>query len=294
MKSILLKDWRIKLFGRRNIINEKKQINRTSNLAVKRLQKNKPWIVFCKKQLSLTKGILLNQKMLLTVLSLPAISLILFGIIKISESDIARIQNIDVIGTQIIDSHDIIKISNLNGQSIFSTNLNQARQNIANINGIEKVTISRKNVNGIEIIISEAQGWGYWQHNEQRVLVDASGKILSFARPAPSNAPPIIDFSIQKNNQKEIKVDQNSVKLVARLESEKRFLKMGLNPISYVFEDNRGLTILLEDAPNIVIGDASNYFYKIATLQELISRLNKTTSEINEIDLRFGSNVVIR
>ena len=294
MKSILLKDWRIKLFGRRNIINEKKQINRTSNLAVKRLQKNKPWIVFCKKQLSLTKGILLNQKMLLTVLSLPAISLILFGIIKISESDIARIQNIDVIGTQIIDSHDIIKISNLNGQSIFSTNLNQARQNIANINGIEKVTISRKNVNGIEIIISEAQGWGYWQHNEQRVLVDASGKILSFARPAPSNAPTIIDFSIQKNNLKEIKVDQNSVKLVARLESEKRFLKMGLNPISYVFEDNRGLTILLEDAPNIVIGDASNYFYKIATLQELISRLNKTTSEINEIDLRFGSNVVIR
>ena len=282
------------MFGRRNIINKKKQINRTSNLAVKRLQKNKPWIVFCKKQLSLTKGILLNQKMLLTVLSLPAISLILFGIIKISESDIARIQNIDVIGTQIIDSHDIIKISNLNGQSIFSANLNQARQNIANINGIEKVTISRKNVNGIEIIISEAQGWGYWQHNEQRVLVDASGKILSFARPAPSNAPTIIDFSIQKNNQKEIKVDQNSVKLVARLESEKRFLKMGLNPISYVFEDNRGLTILLEDAPNIVIGDASNYFYKIATLQELISRLNKTTSEINEIDLRFGSNVVIR
>ena len=282
------------MFGRRNIINKKKQINRTSNLAVKRLQKNKPWIVFCKKQLSLTKGILLNQKMLLTVLSLPAISLILFGIIKISESDIARIQNIDVIGTQIIDSHDIIKISNLNGQSIFSANLNQARQNIANINGIEKVTISRKNVNGIEIIISEAQGWGYWQHNEQRVLVDASGKILSFARPAPSNAPTIIDFSIQKNNQKEIKVDQNSVKLVARLESEKRFLKMGLKPISYVFEDNRGLTILLEDAPNIVIGDASNYFYKIATLQELISRLNKTTSEINEIDLRFGSNVVIR
>lgn len=294
MKSILLKDWRIKLFGRRNIINKKKQINRTPNLAVKRLQKNKPWIVFCKKQLSVTKGILLNQKILLTVLFLPAISLILFGIIKISESDIARIQNIDVIGTQIIDSHDIIKISNLNGQSIFSANLNQARQNIANINGIEKVTISRKNVNGIEIIISEAQGWGYWQHNEQRVLVDASGKILSFARPAPSNAPTIIDFSIQKNNQKEIKVDQNSVKLVARLESEKRFLKMGLNPISYVFEDKRGLTILLEDAPNIVIGDASNYFYKIATLQELISRLNKATSEINEIDLRFGSNVVIR
>jgi len=282
------------LFGRRNIINKKKQINRTPNLAVKRLQKNKPWIVFCKKQLSVTKGILLNQKILLTVLFLPAISLILFGIIKISESDIARIQNIDVIGTQIIDSHDIIKISNLNGQSIFSANLNQARQNIANINGIEKVTISRKNVNGIEIIISEAQGWGYWQHNEQRVLVDASGKILSFARPAPSNAPTIIDFSIQKNNQKEIKVDQNSVKLVARLESEKRFLKMGLNPISYVFEDKRGLTILLEDAPNIVIGDASNYFYKIATLQELISRLNKATSEINEIDLRFGSNVVIR
>ncbi|MFL2646761.1 MAG: cell division protein FtsQ/DivIB [Dehalococcoidia bacterium] len=282
------------MFGRRNIINKKKQINRTPNLAVKRLQKNKPWIVFCKKQLSVTKGILLNQKILLTVLFLPAISLILFGIIKISESDIARIQNIDVIGTQIIDSHDIIKISNLNGQSIFSANLNQARQNIANINGIEKVTISRKNVNGIEIIISEAQGWGYWQHNEQRVLVDASGKILSFARPAPSNAPTIIDFSIQKNNQKEIKVDQNSVKLVARLESEKRFLKMGLNPISYVFEDKRGLTILLEDAPNIVIGDASNYFYKIATLQELISRLNKATSEINEIDLRFGSNVVIR
>ena len=282
------------MFGRRNIINKKKQINRTSNLAGKRLQKKKPWIVFCKKQLSVTKSILLNQKILLVVLSLPAISLILFGIIKISESDIARIQNIDVAGTQIIDSHDIIEISNLNGQSIFSANLNEARQNISNINGIEEVAISRKSVNGIEIIISEAQGWGYWQHNEQRVLIDASGKILSFARPAPSDAPTIIDFSIQKNNNKKIKVDQNSVKLVARLESEKRFLKMGLNPISYVFEDKRGLTILLEDAPNIVIGDASNYFYKIATLQELLSRLNKTTSEINEIDLRFGSNVVIR
>jgi len=99
---------------------------------------------------------------------------------------------------------------------------------------------------------------------------------------------------VQGNNQKKIEVDQNSVKLVARLESEKRFAKLGLNPISYVFENKRGLTILLEDAPNIVMGDASNYFYKIATLQELLSRLKKTTSNINEIDLRFGSNVVIR
>ena len=237
---------------------------------------------------------MLNKKTFRIVFSLTTIFLILIGIIKISESDVARIQNIDVLGTEIINSRDIVEMSNLNGQSIFSADIDKAQQNISNIKGVEEVVINRKWINGIEIIISEAQGWGYWQHNEQRVLVDASGKILSVARPAPSDAPTIIDFSIQTDSQKKINVDQNSVKLVARLESEKRFRKMGLNTISYVFEDKRGLTILLEDAPNIVMGDASNYFYKIATLQELISRLNKTTSEINEIDLRFGSNVVIR
>ena len=282
------------MFRRKNRINKKIYLNRSLDLSGKHFPKKKPWIIFFKTQLSLIKIILLNKKTFRIVFSLTTIFLILIGIIKISESDVARIQNIDVLGTEIIDSRDIVEISNLNGQSIFSADIDKAQQNISNIKGVEEVVINRKWINGIEITISEAQGWGYWQHNEQRVLVDASGKILSVARPAPSDAPTIIDFSIQTDSQKKINVDQNSVKLVARLESEKRFRKMGLNTISYVFEDKRGLTILLEDAPNIVMGDASNYFYKIATLQELISRLNKTTSEINEIDLRFGSNVVIR
>ena len=282
------------MLRRKKIPNKQSQTNGTLNLPVKQLQKKKKKLVLYKRQLSFTKSILLNQKTFLAVFSLTTMILILIGIVKIPESDVAYIQTIDVIGTEIINPHDIIEISNLSGQFIFSVNLDEARQNISNINGIEKVVISKKWFNRIEITISEAQGWGYWQHNEQRVLVDASGKILSFARPAPSNAPTIIDFSVQGNNQKKIEVDQNSVKLVARLESEKRFAKLGLNPISYVFENERGLTILLKDAPNIVMGDASNYFYKIATLQELLSRLKKTTSNINEIDLRFGSNVVIR
>jgi len=291
---LLLKDGRIKLFHRKKIINKQSRINRTLNLSSKQSQKKKKGLALYKRQLSFTKSLLLNQKAFLAIFSLTTMILILIGIVKISESDVAHIQNIDVIGTEIINPHDIIEISNLSGQFIFSINLDEARQNISNINGIEEVVISKKWFNRIEITISEAQGWGYWQHNEQSVLVDASGKILSFARHAPPNAPTIIDFSVQGNNQKKIEVDQNSVKLVARLESEKRFAKLGLNPISYVFENKRGLTILLEDAPNIVMGDASNYFYKIATLQELLSRLKKTTSNINEIDLRFGSNVVIR
>lgn len=294
MKNILLKDWRIKLFRRKKITPSKNKINRSFNPLSRELQKKRSPNFFPKQQIFLIRSILLNQKNFLLLFSLTSVILILIGIVKIAESDITRVQNIEVLGTEIINPQDIVDISNLTGQHIFSVNMSKVEQKITNINGIEEVSIRRKWINGIEITISESQGWGYWQHDAHRVLVDESGKILTFARPAPVNAPTIIDFSLQENSQKMIKVDQDSVKLVARLESEKRFAKLGLKPISYVFEDKRGLTILLENAPNIVMGDASNYFYKIATLQELLSRLKKSTSEINEIDLRFGSNVVIR
>ncbi len=52
--------------------------------------------------------------------------------------------------------------------------------------------------------------------------------------------------------------------------------------------------MVVEDAPDTVFGDSTNYEFKVATWEALLDQLAGEELLVAEIDLRFGRNVVMR
>ena len=84
------------------------------------------------------------------------------------------------------------------------------------------------------------------------------------------------------------------VALVARLGADGMFARLGIEPTACVFRRDRGLTVVVENAPDTVFGDSTNYAFKVATWEALLDQLATDELLVTEIDLRFGRNVVMR
>jgi len=71
-----------------------------------------------------------------------------------------------------------------------------------------------------------------------------------------------------------------------------------LTPRSFIFQRDRGLTVIAEDGPDAVFGDSSNYEFKVQAFEQVLRQLqnhnNAGPPQVAEIDLRFGRNVVLR
>ena len=107
--------------------------------------------------------------------------------------------------------------------------------------------------------------------------------------------------------------DTDTVQLVNRLRTDGTFDRLQVKPTSYVFRRDRGLTVIVASGPAAVLGDSSNYDFKVRTWQALLDQVRAgrvpqvqvaqtsanagrpaSSSAVSEIDLRFGRNVVLR
>ena len=72
----------------------------------------------------------------------------------------------------------------------------------------------------------------------------------------------------------------------------------GLIPTAWVFQPDRGLTIMAQDGPDAVFGDSSNYEFKVEAFEQVLRQLSEREAtgspQVAEVDLRFGRNVVLR
>jgi len=101
---------------------------------------------------------------------------------------------------------------------------------------------------------------------------------------------------------------------VNRLRTDGTFDRLNVKPTSYIFRRDRGLTVIVASGPAAVLGDSSNYEFKVRTWQALLEqvragtvpavqaqaqpsgtpRTGQSAAMASEIDLRFGRNVVLR
>jgi cell division protein FtsQ len=208
--------------------------------------------------------------------------------------DTVRVRQVNVVGSQVVPPYAVAVIAALDGESLLRINLDAAEARVAALPGVAGVDITRDWPQGVQVTLLEQQGWGYWQAGGQRVLVDAAGESLLLARLPASDAPTIIDVAAPADLANGIKVDTDTVALVARLKGEGTFERIGIQPTAFVFRRDRGLTVLVEDSPDTVFGDSTNYAFKVATWEALIEELAGEELLVAEIDLRFGRNVVMR
>src|SRR5690606_13860248 len=118
------------------------------------------------------------------------------------------------------------------------------------------------------------QAWGFWQTAGRVQVIDAGGNVLRAARPAPDGAPTIIDLASPSDLEAGKGADADTVRLVTRLIEDRVFEEAGLRPTAWVFQRDRGLTVIAQDGPDAVFGDSSNYEFKVEAFEQVLRELN--------------------
>jgi len=228
------------------------------------------------------------------VTAVAALGALVYGATWLYLGDTLRVREVAITGIEVVDPYAIVAAADLDSTSLVTVDLEAATARIEALPGVANATVARNWPQGIVIAVEERQGWGYWQASGQRVMVDAAGDPLVLARPPATDAPTIIDIAAPADLAGGIDVDQDTVQLVSRLLAEGAFTELNVQPSGYVFRRDRGLTVVVDDAPDAVFGDSTNYAFKVSTWSALLDQLAAEELFVAEIDLRFGPNVVLR
>ena len=210
------------------------------------------------------------------------------------QGDTFRVRQIAIEGVEVTSPQAILAAANLDGDLLFTLEGSAAAQRIAELDSVKSVTVSRSWPATVRIEIVEHQAWGYWQEGGERIAVDRDGQPLVAARPAPADAPTIIEFAAPRDRDEALNPDPDAVRLAAQLIEDSRFEARGITPIAFIFEQERGLTVHFDEAPSVVFGDSSSYEFKFAAWIEVHEQIALRDLVVAEIDLRFGRQVVLR
>jgi len=223
---------------------------------------------------------------------------LIYGGAWVVTGDSLRVANIDITGSQVVGARQVATLSDLGGESMLTLDLAKAEEAIALLPAVKSVTVERDWPRSVRITIEEHQAWGYWQTAGRVQVIDADGNVLRASRPAPDDAPTIIDLASPQDLEAGRGADTDTVHLVARLIEDRVFEGAGLRPTAWVFQRDRGLTVIAQDGPDAVFGDSSNYEFKVEAFEQVLRQLNERADtgspQVAEVDLRFGRNVVLR
>jgi cell division septal protein FtsQ len=226
------------------------------------------------------------------------VALVTYGGAWVVTGDSLRVLAIDVSGAQVTDPYLVAHASNVGGDSMLTLDLDAARQSIVALPAVKSASIERAWPRGVRIAIEEHEAWGYWQAAGRVHVIDREGRVLQAFRPAPPDAPTIIDLASPLDLERGRVGDPDTVRLVARLLDDRVFQSAGLEPTAWVFQRDRGLTVIASDGPDAVFGDSSNYEFKVQAFEQVLralrARENTGSPQVAEVDLRFGRNVVLR
>jgi cell division protein FtsQ len=216
-----------------------------------------------------------------------------YGVAWLLMSDTLRVREIHVTGTQVTDARAVAESSGLGGDSLLWLDAEAAAARIAELPAVKAARVVRRWPQAVAVEVTEHQAWGYWQAGGMRVVIDEDGRPLAAARPPAPDAPTIVEVG-PRSATANPRPDVDTVRLVARLTSDGTLERLRVRPSAYLFKHDRGLTVVVEDGPDAVFGDSTNYGFKVATWSEVLRRHRAEALAARELDLRFGSQVVLR
>ena len=208
--------------------------------------------------------------------------------------DTLRVRDVTVVGTQISNPFEVVSTAAVGGRSLLLLDTGAAAERVAALPGVREAMVHREWPRGVIIDLTEHQGWGYWQASGVRRVIDIDGRVLDRARPPADDAPTIIEVGPPIDIEAGAVPDADTVRLVHRLLSDGTFELLRITPAGFVFRRDRGLTVLVEDGPHALLGDSHNYEFKVAAWGALLDRIEQRHLRVREIDLRFGSQLVLR
>lgn len=222
------------------------------------------------------------------------LSLVAAGGWWLLSSDTLRVQQVKVTGAEVASVEEVTQAAGLVGRSMVGLDTERATEAVRTLPSVKDVRITRDWLNTVKVEVIEHQAFAYWQSGAQRIVVDEEGRALQASRPAPHTAPTIVELGADIS--KGAHADVDTVRLVARLLKDGTFGRVGHEPEAYLFRSDRGLTVIANGYPDVIFGDSSNYEFKVQTWIALSDRFKEEppSDSVQEIDLRFGRNVVLR
>ena len=233
---------------------------------------------------------------------------VVYGATWLLTGDSLRVRNIAVEGIQVTPPEVVAQAAQLGGESMLLVDTAAAATAIGALPAVKAAAVTRVWPQTIHIDVIEHQGWGYWQAGPARAVIDLDGRVLRRSRPPAPDAPTIAELSAPRDGAGIVQPDPDTVRLIDRLEHDGIFARLNVKPTGFVFQRDRGLTVIVANGPAAIFGDSSNYDFKVKTWAALLREPQALASAfppkdeangtgkrvISEIDLRFGRNVVLR
>lgn len=231
----------------------------------------------------------------LTALTIAILGGLGYGGFWLVDGPALRVQQITIEGAEVADPLAIARSADIDKHSLLTLDTTAVADRIAEgIPAVKSATVRREWPQGVRINVSEHVGWGYWQSGGRRVVIDAAGLVLPAGRPPPGGAVTIFEIGATRALEPWDAAEPDTITAVTRLIEDARSQRLGVAIQRFEFHADRGLVVRVADGPDATFGDWRNYSFKVAAWGALLNRLEREPIEVNEIDLRFGGQLVVR
>jgi cell division protein FtsQ len=227
----------------------------------------------------------INQAHFRRTMAVIAVLSTLGVLVGIYLSPLFRVQHVEVQGTVNLQAADIEELVGGSGDSMFSVDVDTARQRIEEKVLVKSASIERDWPNTLKVTIAERVPWAAWKVGEATYIIDAEGRVLP-ALPAPAG-PVILHLDATNSPAEGEHVDTNAVRLAALLlQHVPPRLQLGITTMEW--STVSGMTIATDAGYRVVVGDEDDLNYKLSVWAEIDSTIGRQEMSGHVLDLRFG------
>ncbi len=235
------------------------------------------------------------RRLALTALLLAIAGGLGYGGFWLVDGPALRVQQITIEGAESADPLAIAAAADLGKRSLLTIDTTKAGARISEgVPAVKSATVRREWPQAVTISVREHVGWGYWQSGGRRVVIDAAGLVLPAGRPPPADATTIFEIGESRPLEPWDYAEPDTVTAVMQLIEDARSQRLDVAIERFEYHADRGLVVRVADGPDAIFGDWRNYSFKVAAWGALLNRLEREPIEVNEIDLRFGRQLVVR
>jgi cell division protein FtsQ len=226
------------------------------------------------------------------LLGLLAIVALAFGLL-LYNSALFKVNSVSVTGAQTLNTATIVELANAHGENIFTLDTTEIERRLQANPYIQEAVVSRDWPGGLDIVVIERVPIALWQVGSHSFLVDAEGFVMGELQgEVPVGTVPVAAV-VPAVPAAGSRIDPAVIGLLARLKTDIP-QRTGEQISSFEYSSNQGVTAVLASGLRVILGQASDYDYKLASLAALLQEARTRGLPITEIDLRFGVSPALR
>jgi cell division protein FtsQ len=212
------------------------------------------------------------------------------GTYVVINSPLLRVQDIEVIGAQTLDTQEIGLVTGLKDQSMLMLDVDSAYKNVLALPQVKSVSLERHWPNAVTLNITEREPAALWSVGGRDYAVAADGTVLAGGAPS-GPAPHVVEPGSNRVMGLGDRVHPDAIALAMRVFKESpSFIGQGVKQLEY--RPDIGVTAVFQNGMRVTFGDERAYEYKVAVLSTLLDQLASSKQRPpRNVDLRFGERV---